>query len=277
MSDRTSRWREGRKRRTLDELHGRPRGLASRKRITDHLDSLVAMGFSWGAIMSAAGMRSSTPAYAYARGTENTYMLHGRVYLELTPEAIFDRAAPDCKVASFAARRRYQALQWMGWPQAVIEATAVELTGNHAWCNMLLPDERIAAKRHRAMRAAFDALSMRQGPSRHTAAMARTKGFLPPLAWDNIDDPNEQPSVDAPAPDDTSDIDMIAVDRVLAGEWAQLTSQEVYEVIRRGAARGLDSGDMAGLLRMSHDAVSRRASRAGIRTSINNDKRRVAA
>jgi hypothetical protein len=275
-AERKERLAEQRRELTLDRVRGLPRGVAPRGAVVNHLQGLYNLGFSHGAIASAAGIGSSAPSYmlGQSQGRSQTYLKHARKYLALTPELIFATAADDTRVPSVGARRRYEALLWMGWRQQDIEAKALELTGHHAWCNMLNPPERIAASRHRAMAAVYDALHMTQGPSLLNQSRARNAGYASPWAWD--EDTIDNPAVIAPiytGRDRSDEIDDIAVERTLAGDWVPLTSKEIGEALRRGAERGMDCGEMATVLRMNKKAVQRRANRYGIHTT----DRRLAA
>lgn len=41
----------------------------------------------------------------------------------------------------------------------------------------------------------YDELHMTPGPSQRARLIAKRKGWMPPLAWDDIDDPGEQPNL----------------------------------------------------------------------------------
>jgi|GEM_PF-3468219 len=258
-SQRLKRWR---RERMLDELHGLPRGCVPSDEVLGHVRGLHELGFSRWAITSAAGLRAKSTSFLDSDTRPGTYLRHARRFLALTPQLTFERAAGPSQVPSFAAVRRYQALQWLGHTQAVIEAAAVQGTGNHAWCSMLKPGERVSAARHRAMAAAFDELNTVPGLSAKTSTMARTRGFLPPIAWDDLDDPNEDPRLVSGGADI---MDVIAVERVIAGEgWAPLSSSEVNAAIALGIRSGLKYREIADLLRMRHDAVTQRVTRYGL-------------
>ena len=84
-----------------------------------------------------------------------------------------------------------------------------------------------------AVAVAYERLCMTplDGPyARRSRNMAANKGWLPPLAWDAIDDPDERPNHRARdlEPDD------VAIERALSGDFdIRLTRAERLEVVRR--------------------------------------------
>lgn len=93
---------------------------------------------------------------------------------------------------AIGAIRRVQALCALGW---TIEALADELGVAVGTVQRLRAgaSSRVAVTVARSVREGYDRLSMTPGPSARTAAAARSQGCFPPLAWDDIDDPTEQP------------------------------------------------------------------------------------
>ncbi len=162
-------------------------------------------------------------------------------------------AADDTMVPSYAALRRHQALQRIGWRQADIEAAALEHGGAHAWCNMILAGERISASRHRAMRAAYDHLQLLKGPSRRTATLSERRGFAPPLAWDDIDDPAAE-VIDGSV---EQGVDDIAVERAIAGFEIDLTDAERREVAHRMTKRGHGATEIGALRGVDRRTINR--------------------
>lgn len=100
-------------------------------------------------------------------------------------------------VASIGLRRRVQALQRLGWPLSTIAAGA-------GWKNpqalqYVMKSPTVFRDSRDRICAVYDELSMKIPP--HTSGNVRARkraianGFAPPLAWDNIDDPNERPKI----------------------------------------------------------------------------------
>lgn len=119
-------------------------------------------------------------------------------------------------VPNVGTRRRIEALMWLGYSGARI---AVETGGGRDWDEIRQWRVRPQVHRNTAQMIAevYDRLSMspavgnthseRQIISR-TRNYARRKGFFPPLVWDDIDNPNEQPrgTRDAENPDRAADL-----------------------------------------------------------------------
>jgi hypothetical protein len=89
--------------------------------------------------------------------------------------------------------RRIQALMALGWPHRLI-ADAAGVTVETVR-NLNEADPRVFVESAEKIRRAYSALSMQVGPSRQVASVARNRGYVPPLAWDDdeIDDPDARP------------------------------------------------------------------------------------
>ena len=111
--------------------------------------------------------------------------------------AVTADAALATKVPAIGAHRRLQALTYIGWTNVQIEermAAGVTMT---SW---ILRHDRITQDLHRRVQEVYDALWNQPPPdaygNRRAAARARTRGWAPPLAWDDdeIDSPDTRPS-----------------------------------------------------------------------------------
>ena len=85
------------------------------------------------------------------------------------------------KVPALGSQRRMRALQTMGWPLGVRFGHVFD-------------SDVIVQKTARDIAEHYNKHCMTQGPSKLAAMWAKSKGYPPPLAWDNIDDPDEDPS-----------------------------------------------------------------------------------
>lgn len=100
------------------------------------------------------------------------------------------------RVDATGSTRRLQALAWLGHPYGDIselaDVTSDRLrfigSGN---TNIVRPEEA------RKIAAAYRALSVKPGRLKQIATVARTKGWHGPAAWDDIDNPDEQPDVES--------------------------------------------------------------------------------
>lgn len=160
-----------------------------------HRDTLVTSGMTLKAIAASAGVCYTT-----------VYDLQDNPFILTATEAailgVKPVQVPWAFVPATGPRRRVQALNALGWSQEQIVARARDLghpltrAGIHSL--MHRGDHRVRLRTHQAIAAAYASLSMTlPEPGRSvtwTRNLAERRGYLPPLAWDNIDDPNEQPT-----------------------------------------------------------------------------------
>ncbi|MCW2676750.1 MAG: hypothetical protein JWR70_1790, partial [Modestobacter sp.] len=103
-----------------------------------------------------------------------------------------------------------------------------------------------------------------RAPADTARAHAVAQGWLPPLAWDNIDtDLRPQPAVATPP---SQDVDEIAIERAVAGDgiaYQDLTPAEQEQVIHRLTERGRSIRDIAAQLATTKRTVSRRRATVG--------------
>lgn len=88
------------------------------------------------------------------------------------------------RVSSLGTRRRLQALAAIGWPQTTL---ARMMGRDQRHVSQTMRGETVYLSTHRMVEALYRELSMKPGPSRRTKAHARSRGWAPPLAWDDID------------------------------------------------------------------------------------------
>lgn len=140
-------------------------------------------------------------------------------------------------------RRRLQALHRLGWSGAELSRRAGR---SQFWVQQVLLQEKVQQTTADVVRAMYDDLSMTWNTSvsaGRTAAAARSKGWAPPLAWDEgeIDDPDARPYAEHTG----VDVDEVVVERVLSGEWRLPTTRaEKVEISRRWYASGRSLGEL---------------------------------
>ena len=148
------------------------------------------------------------------------------------------------KVDATGTTRRIHALMALGWRLTDIDA---EL-GQCAHYTYNLTDQvQVHFDTARRVAEVYDRLAMTPGPSERTRAIARRKGWAPPLAWDDIDrDPEPATSRDIW---DESSIDDAVIDRVLAGgkRPRKLTRAEAGEIVARSLGRGMSGNQIEDL------------------------------
>lgn len=102
------------------------------------------------------------------------------------------------------------------------------------------PRTRLQASTAQRIADLYDRLHLTPGDNWASRGRAKRHGWAPPLAWDNIDDPNEKPY--RPRREDTyahnDDVDEAVVERFLAGEKLRTTPAERREIMRRWLASG---------------------------------------
>lgn len=154
-------------------------------------------------------------------------------------------------VPSIGTVRRIQALQALGWTHAQI-ADAADLTVE---CirSPICRGTNVYRSTAEGVAEAYDALAMKVAPDSRNARWCRTfarrKGWPPPLAWDDIDDPNEVPrGLKVERGHLRESFDHVIVERVLGGEFnLPTTTAEKAEVCRSWVARGGQISDLAAL------------------------------
>jgi hypothetical protein len=156
----------------------------------------------------------------------------------------------DKSVDATGTRRRVQALCVLGWSTTQI-AERIDMVQNQLW--MTTQQETVYRSTAARVAEIYDVLSMSVPPTTTTSeriSVSRTKshairaGWAPPLAWDDIDDPNEQPNFGGA--DDA--IDPVVVSRIL-GQDASLA--HVATAAERRAVVAVWPGSMASLERLT--------------------------
>jgi hypothetical protein len=158
----------------------------------EHLGRLRAKGYSLERLAQMTGLSRST--------FQNMGTYTERACVEMrVRNAIFAVPIPDEIIAGGSllmdgtgTRRRLQALSAIGHTQDMLApmfGVAPQAVGKWA------VSEQVSAATVVRVREVFAKLHMIPGTNRISIARARTKGWLPPLAWDEdeIDDPDAQP------------------------------------------------------------------------------------
>ena len=154
------------------------------------ITSLVAAGTTTTAIARVAGLtRPAVDDIASGRTTMLRSYTAGALD-EVTLAACIAVTPPRSLVPSTGTIRRVEGLLAMGWTHDEIHARTGIAT------RRLLRDgsAHVTAATHRTIEDLFSRLCMTPGPSAANRARAHRYGWVSPLAWDNIDDPDETPS-----------------------------------------------------------------------------------
>lgn len=157
-----------------------------------HLELLRANGVGKRTIAQRAGVAQTVVnrliGIDHSRPAQRVHPNTARKLLAVT----LDDLADGQTVPGIGTQRRLQALVAIGWTQAALAARIGWTLGN---LNALVHGRRdVAAATHRLVADLYDELSMRPGPSQRARNLAARRSWAPPLAWDDIDNPNEQPA-----------------------------------------------------------------------------------
>ena len=178
------------KRYRLDRARGVQR-LVDAQPLREHVDKLTQAGMSQWDITIAAGWKSRNAlADAYRRAHVTPATLARVLAVNAPPVSRLNGY-----VDATGSRRRLQALAVMGWPTRRI---AHELGNLDPQTYQYIQSGRTKTIRRRTAQAIaelYDRLWNQHGPSPKSAAVARSKGWAPPLAWDDdfLDDPQAKP------------------------------------------------------------------------------------
>jgi hypothetical protein len=162
------------------------------------------------------------------------------------------------KVPSIGSVRRIQALMANGWTGTYL-AERLDVRRTNLPTHTRYPT--IRTWKAEQIRALYNELHLKAGPSDHTRQRAAPHGFLPPECWDgiDIDNPNALPILEPLDPIDPGpDIDDIAVERAVAGDRSvKLNQQERTEAIRLLIGRGLTDSQINDRLGINRQILAR--------------------
>jgi hypothetical protein len=255
------------------QTFGRWRPFVDAAPVREHIRALRAAGIGVEQIALLAGISTSHVRELANPGRDGNLSVQ-RVRPETAQRVLrmrVDQAnrAPRSLVAATGTRRRLQALVAVGWP---LDKLAARLGRSSAGLRRSMLSDSVTAQTAWDVSALYEqAWNLRppqatdQRAADSSRAFAAERGWLPPLAWDDIDtDPDPQHHTERLKTDD--DLDEIAIERALAGDGVRLehlTAAEQDEVVRRLTQRGKSIRDIAQQLATTRRTISRR------RASIN--------
>ena len=105
------------------------------------------------------------------------------------------RLANGGKVPAVGSRRRIQALHAIGYPRRHIQGEiGMSDSWGALWHVMEASTTHVTRATEKKIRDVYDRLCMTPGPSSSARIRAQSRGWPPPLAWDDdIDDPAAEP------------------------------------------------------------------------------------
>ena len=213
--------------------------------LREHVSALMAAGMSFKAIALTAGW-SSRNALADA-------MTRKRVMPRTLARVLAVRADSDNRRDAYTdatgSARRLQALAINGWPTRNLAKQLGHkdpATIQHV-ANGTTPTIRLRTKDD--IRRLFDELWDQPGPSKRTADIAKARGWLPALAWDDdlIDSPEHRP-------DDVRR-------RGVSGGGSGITLEDIEEAREQGYGTAEQIGWRLGATRDAVAAILSRANR----------------
>lgn len=136
------------------------------------------------------GLRTISEQSGVARST--LAMLGRRNRISATSEARILAVSPTPpRVDGTGTRRRLQALISIGHSGASL-ADRIGWSRTNIW-TLILGDGVVSARTAAKVAAVYDELWNQAGPSARARNLAAKRGWVPPLAWDDIDDPDAAP------------------------------------------------------------------------------------
>jgi hypothetical protein len=155
--------------------------------VRQHVRALRRRGWTYEQIADAAGVSTWVPHKLDAEATRWVWADRGAAILAVPLVPRGSHRGVD----GTGTYRRLAALQWLGWPPAMV-AERVGLR-TYTLTTMRSRGEPVSYRVALAMARLYAEWSTRPGPSRQTATKARRRGYAPPSAWCDIDDPREVP------------------------------------------------------------------------------------
>lgn len=224
-----------------DHAHGRRRRISATM-ATKHIARLREEGLTVPEIARRAGVAKAT-VYRASDSEAPPRMIASNVAAILSVTA--DTEPEQGYMPRVGVIRRIQALNAIGWTRvslaARLEMSGPNLTQLVTGCRGAThrANLHVQVKTWQKIDALYRELSMTPGPSDESRRRALRNGWAPPMAWDDIDDPNEHPKgIGAPKGRSADDVDLIIVERLLLGDRIPSTRAEKFEAMRRWLASG---------------------------------------
>lgn len=160
--------------------------------LKERLEELESAGFGTRNLQEASGVNRTT-LYNILTQTHKTSDWGVRANIEaMTPEQIFSSAHPESLVPSYASARRLKALCCIGWSLRTV-TTMMQERGHNGLAKSVLNINRVSKQTHDIVADIYEELCMTPGTYSRGIKIARQKGWVPPLAWDRIEDYKEEP------------------------------------------------------------------------------------
>ncbi len=229
----------------LSANHG-PRHLIDNAPVRDHILKLHASGMNDQMIARAAG--TSIQPVGRIRRQQTTTVT--RAVAQAICSVDLHAHRQQALVLNIGCRRRIEALHAMGHSAPMIGA---RIGFGRSIIVRWRTAERIYLETLETISAVYDDLWNVDGGSLRTKNWAARNNWLPPLAWDNIDDPYERPTTQH-TPD--TGIDEVLVQRIIDGRHkGRVLGAERDAVVDHAISRGWDHDRLALSLNISPDGA----------------------
>ena len=184
------------KARGLCEKHydNSPKGFVPSGPVVDHYNKLRGAGLSCTRIAELSGVNRDTLRRMgkWTAGSGVQLSTATRVLAVPVPHRPIDGGGRV--VNAVGTRRRIQALVAIGWPLHTL-ADKLGCSYSALWQHTRV--DSVVASTAASVDALYLQLHLTRGPSERSRRRALRQGWVPPLAWDCIDDPDEQPDLGA--------------------------------------------------------------------------------
>jgi hypothetical protein len=242
-------------------------GLVDAEPVREHMMMLAEFGLGYKRVAAIAGI-GITAARNLLWGRQESGPRYGELQKRIkreTAEAILsvkpsiENLAGGAVIPSRGTHRRLQALVAIGWSQSKLADRLGMDRGNFG---RMMQRDSVTVRVHREVEALFDALWNTRPPHEthrdkiaytRTLTYAKQHRWLPPLAWDDIDNDVEPPVPDA----EDGAVDEMAVELAVAGESVRLSPAERRVAVTRLHGNLLSDSAIADRLRIADRTVQR--------------------
>jgi hypothetical protein len=170
----------------VDRARGIDRSPISADVVRAHLQPYLDEGWSARAIARAASASATAIRDLMTGRTATVQRAIAARLLRVDRTKLYDSAGPQDMVPVHGFVRRVQAMQSLGYTHRWLVENGVDPAIGPSGV-------AIFAERWRRARDLYEQVWDKPGPSQRARSNAAKKGFAPPMAWDDIDDPASLP------------------------------------------------------------------------------------
>ncbi|OZD48606.1 hypothetical protein CH252_18945 [Rhodococcus sp. 06-1477-1B] len=243
--------------------------------VAAHVAYLQGFGYTYAQIARAAGVNEGTPLRLVRNRLKFVQIHVGRSLLAVRPN--ISHLDLHTKIPARGVHRRLQALATQGWS---IAAVADHIGASRSHLSHLAWNAGVTVRNHLLIAKAYEQLWKAAPPSRdkweartilRTRKRAANLGWIPPLAWDDIDydDAPQQPE-----PSAENDVIAIAL-AVSGGSRVQLTRAERKEAVRQLNALHRTDKQIAAMLGCTEQTVMRDRREIGAGPAVGHDRQPI--